>query len=102
MFRSYEVKTGAVKVFLVLSALLSALLMVSCNREEDAETPEPVTGGIEITAVPRETICHATGAMVLPYVEIAISDEAVARHENHEEDLIPAPPGGCPQAVAEG
>jgi uncharacterized surface protein with fasciclin (FAS1) repeats len=99
-FRSVVVKTGVVRGLAALSMMLLVLL-VSCNREEDASTPEPVVGGIEITAVPRQTICHYTGATVLPYVEIAISDEAVERHKGHDEDLIPAPSQGCPQAVAD-
>src|SRR6185295_14630638 len=44
------------------------------------------------------TICHATGNLKHPYVEITISlKESPHGHEGHEGDIIPAPPGGCPE-----
>jgi subtilisin-like proprotein convertase family protein len=42
------------------------------------------------------TICHATGNLQNPYVEIIISlKENPHGHEGHEDDIIPAPLGGC-------
>lgn len=51
------------------------------------------------------TICHATGSYTNPYVEITISVNALGAHYRHQnnEDIIPAPPYGCPNGeVAEG
>jgi hypothetical protein len=46
------------------------------------------------------TICHGTGSAKNPYVEITISVNATSDgHGTHEGDLIPAPVGGCPDAV---
>ncbi len=48
---------------------------------------------------PKLTLCHATGSATNPYVTITIADRAVEHaHEGHQhdEDLIPAPAGGCP------
>jgi hypothetical protein len=46
----------------------------------------------------RVTICHATGSRNNPYVEITVSREAAMHHQaNHEDDIVPAPPGGCPR-----
>jgi hypothetical protein len=46
----------------------------------------------------RTTICHATKSASNPYVEITISNSALAAHRNHQdrEDIIPAPETGCP------
>jgi hypothetical protein len=46
----------------------------------------------------KTTICHATGSATNPYVEITISNDAVAAHKKHQDgqDIIPAPPVGCP------
>lgn len=43
------------------------------------------------------TICHKTGSVKNPYIEITISDDATKDgHASHEGDIIPAPEGGCP------
>lgn len=57
--------------------------------------------GFAATAVAgsdRTTICHATGSESNPYVEITVSNSALAAHRHHQgrEDIIPAPAGGCP------
>jgi hypothetical protein len=63
-------------------------------------------GAKENNGVPhqKETICHATGSETNPYVEITISVRAIKAHDRHQndEDIIPAPAGGCPgqQAAA--
>jgi hypothetical protein len=44
------------------------------------------------------TICHATGSSGNPYVQITVSREAAMHHQaNHERDIVPAPPDGCPR-----
>lgn len=42
------------------------------------------------------TICHATGSSTNPYTEITIDSNGLSGHENHQNDVIPAPAGGCP------
>jgi len=46
----------------------------------------------------KTTICHATGSVTNPYVEITISNSALDAHRRHQdrEDIIPAPATGCP------
>ena len=46
----------------------------------------------------KQTLCHATGSSTNPYVEITISNNGVPAHDRHQndEDIIPAPAGGCP------
>jgi ketosteroid isomerase-like protein len=48
----------------------------------------------------KTTICHATGSETNPYVTITISNNAIPAHDRHQhdEDIIPAPAGGCPAA----
>jgi hypothetical protein len=41
------------------------------------------------------TICHATSSLTNPYVQITVSESAVAAHERHDGDIIPAPSTGC-------
>src|SRR4029077_2004641 len=47
------------------------------------------------------TLCHATGSATNPYVEITISYNGLHGHENHPNDIIPAPAGGCPKGPTE-
>jgi RTX calcium-binding nonapeptide repeat (4 copies) len=44
------------------------------------------------------TICHATRSATHPYVQITVSNDALAAHKQHQDrrDLIPAPSKGCP------
>jgi hypothetical protein len=46
----------------------------------------------------KTTICHATGSETNPYVQITVSDNALAAHSRHQggRDIIPAPEEGCP------
>jgi RTX calcium-binding nonapeptide repeat (4 copies) len=52
-------------------------------------------------AAEKVTICHATGSVTNPYVQITISENAVEAHRRHQdrEDIVQAPATGCP-AVA--
>jgi uncharacterized surface protein with fasciclin (FAS1) repeats len=93
--------TTSKRFFLFLASLMLVSLLAACTNEEDIPEASDVGDGIEVTGMPRQTICHFTGSAVLPYVEIAISDEAVERHSEHEGDLIPAPAEGCPVSVDE-
>lgn len=47
----------------------------------------------------KTTICHATGSETNPYVQITVSDNALAAHSRHQggRDIIPAPEEGCPR-----
>jgi hypothetical protein len=49
------------------------------------------------------TLCHATGSDTNPYVEITVSVRAVKAHDRHQndEDIIPAPAGGCPTGASQ-
>jgi hypothetical protein len=44
------------------------------------------------------TICHATGNVSNPYVEMTIAVTELGEHCD-TDDLVPAPEGGCPAAV---
>ena len=46
----------------------------------------------------KTTICHATGSETNPYVQITVSNNALAAHSRHQggRDIIPAPKEGCP------
>jgi hypothetical protein len=45
------------------------------------------------------SICHATGNPANPYVPLSLDNAGVLEHVNHEDDLVPAPAGGCPSQV---
>jgi len=42
----------------------------------------------------KTTICHATASATNPYVEITVSNHALAAHRTHQDgrDIVPAPP----------
>ena len=42
------------------------------------------------------TICHATGSARWPYRTMRVAGHGHARHAAHGEDIVPAPPEGCP------
>jgi hypothetical protein len=44
------------------------------------------------------TICHATGSETNPYDEITVSLNGLNGHVTHEDDIVPAPAGGCPKS----
>lgn len=59
-----------------------------------------VTAGTASAAPPEKiTICHATGSAQNPYVSITVSKKALAGHARHGDDIIPAPPTGCPTST---
>ena len=66
--------------------------------------PVPPAGGPAAhgQAAPHEkvTLCHATGSPTNPFVVITVSVNAATGngHGLHEDDIIPAPAGGCPGA----
>lgn len=46
------------------------------------------------------TLCHATGSVTNPYVEITVSVAGATNgHAKHLEDIIPAPLEGCPDSI---
>ena len=42
------------------------------------------------------TVCHATGDPSAPYEQIEASGGVFSAHLEHPDDILPAPPGGCP------
>jgi hypothetical protein len=56
-----------------------------------------VVGGVAATGAPppgkKTTICHAVGKK---YVKITVSNKALKAHMRHGQDIMPAPPTGCP------
>ncbi len=46
-------------------------------------------------------ICHATGNENNPYSEVTVSINGLNGHATHENDIIPAPVGGCPTSQLE-
>jgi hypothetical protein len=48
------------------------------------------------------TICHATGSAGTPYDEIKLDFNELVKHIDHKDDIIPAPPGGCPKTLQPG
>jgi len=73
-------------VLIILSLSLSAYALVEkTNGQDDGDNGDMVT------------ICHKTGSVNNPYVEITVSvNGATHGHAKHAGDLIPAPEGGCP------
>jgi hypothetical protein len=53
------------------------------------------TGAKETRAKESITLCHATGSASNPYETITVSANGHA-HQNHSDDIVPAPAGGCP------
>ncbi len=47
----------------------------------------------------RITICHATGSATNPFVEITVDMSGLNGHGDHADDIIPAPPSGCPKQI---
>jgi hypothetical protein len=46
-------------------------------------------------------ICHRTSSQTNPYNQISVKDDEELRlHQGHPEDIIPAPPGGCPHSIS--
>lgn len=88
------------RVLALSLVLIAALSLTACGQEVDEPSHNDILAqGIQVTGVPRNSICHYTGIDTLPYVEIQISDEATEAHTGHEGDLIPAPFDGCPASA---
>lgn len=71
------------------------------DHEGHANDLWPVpSSGCPTTLVPisngKITICHATSSENNPYNEITIDRNGLNGHGDHEDDIIPAPEGGCP------
>lgn len=69
------------------------------DHEEDV-FPISEADGCPASAVVAEdgkiTICHATSSKKNPFVEITVSVNGLNGHDKHNDDIIPAPAGGCP------
>jgi len=70
------------------------------DKHEDDIIPAPVAGCPKSPVVVdndgKITICHATGSDKNPYTAITVSVNGLNGHDKHENDIIPAPEGGCP------
>ena len=53
-----------------------------------------------VTAGRRISICHRTSSATNPYVLITVDRNSLNGHGDHDGDIIPAPPGGCPTSLA--
>ena len=81
------------KMFSALSVLiLAALTITACGNSALAAQ---LNDG-------KLTICHATGDATTPYDEITLDFNELTAHADHQDDLIPAPAGGCPKTVETG
>jgi hypothetical protein len=81
------------KMFGVLSVLvLAALTIAACGNSALAAS---LNDG-------KLTICHATGNAATPYDALTLEFNELSAHVNHQDDIIPAPAGGCPTAVETG
>lgn len=71
---------------------LSALFIVACNG-----------AAISIQSLPENiNICHASGDAANPYTELIVALNELSSHSKHQDDIIPAPDGGCPNKVVSG
>lgn len=69
------------------------------DQHEGDIVPAPETGcptSILNIVDEKITICHATGSDKNPFNEITVSVNGFNGHGDHEDDIIPAPAGGCP------
>ena len=84
---------------IILSLILSACGLVdngsnNSNKGNEKNKDQDIGNSERSDKV---TICHQTGSTKKPYVEITVSSAAtVDGHATHENDIIPAPEGGCP------
>jgi len=73
--------------------LLVGACTVDAPIEEESSTEHRALFG----GFPRKIkICHATGSPTRPYVLIGVSSHGLKGHRHHPQDIIPAPPQGCP------
>lgn len=98
---------------ILMLALMIALMLSACAEADQTSNQGAVDTNAEGTAEGdlqgmqgsdaeldpdgdgQVTICHSTGSAANPYEEITVSVQAVAGHERHEGDVIPAPDEGC-------
>ena len=45
------------------------------------------------------SICHATSSETNPYEQITVDAHGLNGHDDHENDIIPAPAEGCPTSM---
>jgi hypothetical protein len=71
---------------IIVVSLLLALSITGCKRNQQQA---PASFPLEI--------CHATGSGDNAYVAMTLNSQAALNgHYGHEDDLLPAPEGGCP------
>jgi hypothetical protein len=89
-----------VLVFLGLALAVSLYFIHRGNSGQQGEKFQTVSNlarqKSSSSAQGKTTICHSTGSEKNPFVELTVSDEALKAHRKHRNDIIPAPPGGCP------
>lgn len=56
-----------------------------------ASTSSSSRGGAKVT------ICHRTASDTNPFLRIVVDGASLGGHGQHAGDVIPAPPGGCPE-----
>src|SRR5690349_358758 len=78
---------------LIVSSLMGALSLVP-----GLPSTAQASDGVVDNSDKKITLCHATGDSNHSYVEITIAYEEgqTHGHEGHANDIIPAPPSGCP------
>ncbi|MFN2489082.1 MAG: hypothetical protein ABR529_04990 [Actinomycetota bacterium] len=100
-----------------IAVLAVALLIVASLYVNSVRTQNPGGDGSQLPTIEslsgkgqqngkkqgKVTICHRTGSESNPYVRIRVNRNALKGHRNHppkngRNDIIPAPPGGCPGA----
>lgn len=85
---------AALACYLVVLDRVSAQQATQGQYAPDEGSPPPEQPADKVT------ICHATGNG--GYVAITVdSDATYGGHGNHPNDIIPAPPGGCPAGPPE-
>lgn len=97
-----------VVILTILSLLLSACGPVEKSHGNQNKDKEKVkneehgkdrdkNNGDRNSNADKVLICHKTGSVKHPYVEISVPNDAIKDgHAKHAGDLIPAPEGGCP------
>jgi len=83
-------KRRLVDKFRLFSAMaLLSLMIVACGSSG-------VHGQVNNGKI---TICHATSNVADPYTETTVNFNELNEHDDHQNDIIPAPIAGCPDVV---